>query len=69
MKDSEGNFRTDVVLSDRDTHVPFSDKLRFVFLQLPCFKKEESECENDFERWIYVLKKYGDIAEVAFQGS
>ena len=56
MKDSEGNFRTDVVLSDRDTHVPFSDKLRFVFLQLPCFKKEESECENDFERWIYVLK-------------
>ena len=54
MKDSEGNFRTDVVLSDRDTHVPFSDKLRFVFLQLPCFKKEESECENDFERWIYV---------------
>ena len=66
MKDSEGNFRTDVVLSDRDTHVPFSDKLRFVFLQLPCFKKEESECENDLD---ICIEKYGDIAEVAFQGS
>ena len=67
MKDSEGNFRTDVVLSDRDTHVPFSDKLRFVFLQLPCFKKEESECENDFERWIYVLKNMETLQRLPFK--
>ena len=66
MKDSEGNFRTDVVLSDRDTHVPFSDKLRFVFLQLP-FKKEESECENDFERWIYVLKNMETLQRLPFK--
>lgn len=67
MKDSEGNFRTDVVLSDRDTHVPFSDKLRFVFLQLPCFKKEEPECENDFERWIYVLKNMETLQRLPFK--
>ena len=67
MKDSEGNFRTDVVLSDRDTHVSFSDKLRFVFLQLPCFKKEESECENDFERWIYVLKNMETLQRLPFK--
>lgn len=67
MKDSEGNFRTDVVLSDRDTHVPFSDKLRFVFLQLPCFKKEESECENGFERWIYVLKNMETLQRLPFK--
>ena len=67
MKDSEGNFRTDVVLSDRDTHVPFSDKLRFVFLQLPCFKKEESECENDFERWIYTLKNMETLKRMPFK--
>lgn len=67
MKDSEGKFRTDVVLSDRDTHVPFSDKLRFVFLQLPCFKKEESECENDFERWIYVLKNMETLQRLPFK--
>ena len=67
VKDSEGNFRTDVVLSDRDTHVPFSDKLRFVFLQLPCFKKEESEFENDFERWIYVLKNMETLQRLPFK--
>ena len=27
-----------------------------IFLQLPYFKKKETECESDFERWIYVLK-------------
>lgn len=67
MKDSEGKFRTDVWLSDRDMHVPFSDKLRFVFLQLPCFKKEESECDNDFERWIYVLKNMETLQRLPFK--
>ena len=49
-------LRTDVVLTDRDTHEQFSDKLRFIFIELPAFSKEEQECETDFERWIYVLK-------------
>ena len=26
------------------------------FLQLPLFKKEANECENQVERWIYLLK-------------
>ena len=30
--------------------------LRMVYLQLPYFQKEADACENDFERWIYVLK-------------
>ena len=34
----------------------FSDKLRFIFIELPAFSKGEQECETDFERWIYVLK-------------
>ena len=36
--------------------VVFSDKERFIFLQLPVFKKDADECRDDFERWIYVLK-------------
>lgn len=23
---------------------------------MPCFKKETDECENQFDRWIYILK-------------
>ena len=60
-------FRTDVVLSDRDTHKPFSDKLRFIFLQLPCFSKEENECRTDFERWIYVLKNMETLQRLPFK--
>ena len=39
----------------------FSDKLRLVYLQLPLFEKEVAECENDFDRWIYVLKNMETI--------
>lgn len=49
-------FRTDVVLYDMQQKTVFTDKERFVFLQLPKFNKEADECENDFERWIFVLK-------------
>ena len=56
LDDSPGKLHTDIVLSDRDTHEVFSDKLRFIFIELPAFTKEEEECITDFERWIYVLK-------------
>ena len=49
-------FRTDISLMDMESKENFSDKLRMVFLQLPEFTKEAEECENYFERWIYVLK-------------
>lgn len=34
----------------------FSDKVRLIYLQLPYFTKEADDCENVFERIIYVLK-------------
>ena len=60
-------LRTDIVLSDRETHEAFSDKLRFIFLELPSFTKEEQECETDFERWIYVLKGMDALQRVPFK--
>ena len=56
MEGLADNFRTDVVLMNKQRGVIFSDKERFIFLQLPVFKKEAEECNDDFERWIYVLK-------------
>lgn len=53
---NERKFRTDLVLADRDTGKPVTDHLRIVYLMLPLFTKEEHQCKNDFERWIYVLK-------------
>ncbi|MCR2005230.1 Rpn family recombination-promoting nuclease/putative transposase [Bacteroides acidifaciens] len=60
-------LRTDIVLSDRDTHEQFSDKLRFIFIELPSFRKEEAECVTDFDRWIYVLKNMETLNRMPFK--
>ena len=60
-------LRTDIVLCDRDTHELFSDKMRYIFIELPSFAKEEEECANDFERWIYVLKNMDTLKRMPFR--
>lgn len=65
--EKNNKLRTDVILADRDTKELFSDKLRQVFISLPMFTKEEDECENDFERWIYVLKNMEKLDRMPFK--
>ena len=60
-------LRMDIVPSDRDTHELFSDKMRYIFIELPSFAKEEDECMNDFERWIYVLKNMDTLKRMPFR--
>ena len=67
LTDLPRKLRTDIVLTDRDTHEQFSDKMRYIFLQLPLFTKEESECDTDFERWIYVLKNMETLQRLPFK--
>ncbi|HIY87373.1 MAG TPA: Rpn family recombination-promoting nuclease/putative transposase [Candidatus Bacteroides pullicola] len=67
LEDLKHKLRTDICLEDRDTHELFSDKMRFIFLQLPMFDKTEDECENDFERWIYVLKNMDTLQRLPFK--
>ena len=50
------NQRTCPYDPEKGTTEQFSDKLRMIFLQLPLFTKEADECENQVERWIYLLK-------------
>ena len=49
------------MLMNKKSKEIFSDKLRLVYLQLPLFEKGVEECENDFDRWIYVLKNMETI--------
>ena len=55
-KDISDSFRCDVALMDMEKGTLFSDKIRLVYLQLPLFRKEPDDCQNTFERIIYVLK-------------
>ena len=54
----------DVVLAEKGTTEQFSDKLRMIYLQLPLFNKEADECENQVERWIYLLKNMENLNAV-----
>ena len=67
LKDAPRKLRTDIVLADRDTHETFSDKLRFIYIELPSFQKTEEECQTDFERWIYVLKNMDTLSRLPFK--
>jgi len=67
LHDTPGKLRTDIILADRETHEQFSDKLRFIFIELPSFRKEERECDTDFDRWIYVLKNMETLERIPFK--
>ncbi len=43
-------------IMDVETHNTFYDKLTFITLELPYFNKTIDELENNFDKWIYVLK-------------
>ena len=57
-----GRLRIDAGLTDLQQGGLFCDKLRLIYLQMPCFTKEAEECESHLERWIYILKNM-DILE------
>ncbi len=65
MPDHEelSKFRTDIVLADKESGEIASNKLRFIYLVLPLFKKNVDECVTDFDKWIYVLKHMEEYAD------
>lgn len=58
--------RSDAALCDLDTNKPISDKLRFIYIQLPQFNKTEKECEGIFDYWIYNIKNMESMNNIAF---
>lgn len=62
----DSRLRKDVVLADRDTGEQFTDRMRMIFISLPMMDKTESECQTDFERWIYVIKNMAALERMPF---
>ena len=57
FEESDKNkYRHNVKLTEQDTKCVFYDKLTFIYLEMPKFKKKESELETRFDKWMYVLK-------------
>ena len=53
---AEQEVRHEVQLKDQNCRV-FYDKLTYIYLEMPNFKKAESELENNFDKWMYVLQQ------------
>ena len=55
-KNDPDKYRYDVMLTDIETHKIFYDKLTFIYLEMPKFNKAAHELQNNFEKWLYVIK-------------
>ncbi len=51
---NEQDFLHIVELKDQKCEV-FYDKLKFVYIELPKFKKKEEDLETHFDKWMYVF--------------
>lgn len=49
-------FLREIQLIDKQTYEVFYDKLTFVYLEMPKFRKEEEDLVTHFDKWMYVLK-------------
>ena len=44
-------------------HETFYDKLKFVYLELPKFKKKEEELETHFDKWMYAFTHLSQLQD------
>ena len=55
-KSEQERFLREVQLVDTATQEVFYDKLMFIYLEMPKFRKTEDELISQFDKWMYVLK-------------
>lgn len=55
-KNDPDKYRYDIKLQDIVTNKVFYDKLTFIYLEMPKFKKELHELETRFEKWLFAIK-------------
>ncbi|MBN1969448.1 MAG: Rpn family recombination-promoting nuclease/putative transposase [Candidatus Delongbacteria bacterium] len=53
-----------VKLSDIETSKIFYDKLTFVYIEMPKFKKSVDELETHFDKWLFVLKNLSMLERI-----
>lgn len=49
-------FRYDVKLKELEIDEVFSDKINFIYLEMPKFNKEIDQLETRFDKWLYLIK-------------
>lgn len=63
----DNRFRMDCSLCDLQTKKPISDKMRFIFIQMPLFdKKTPEECSDNIDKWFYILNNMFNMETMPF---
>jgi len=60
-RDDQEVFHHEVKLVDQSTQKVFYDKLTYLYLEMPKFKKTEEQLETYFDKWLYVLRNLEDL--------
>jgi predicted transposase/invertase (TIGR01784 family) len=55
---------SNVHLAEETTHARFSDKLRFVFIELPKFQMRVDELKTNTDIWLYCLKNLEHLQDI-----
>jgi len=63
-KNEPDKYRYDIKLTDIETKKIFYDKLTFIYLEMPKFKKTIDELENRFDKWLYVIRNLNRLDRV-----
>ena len=62
-KDDEEYYHHVVKLMDVEKKEIFYDNLTYIYLEMPKFKKTESELQTLFDKWLYALKNLPRLLE------
>jgi len=60
-QDDQEVFHHEVQLVDQSTQKVFYDKLTYIYLEMPKFKKTEEELETNFDKWLYILRNLDQL--------
>lgn len=63
-KNEPEKFRYDVKLQDIETNKVFYDKLTFIYLEMPKFKKSIDELATRFEKWLYLIRNLNQLERI-----
>lgn len=61
--DDEEYYHHEVQLIDKNSGEVFYDKLTYVFLEMPKFKKTIGECTTTMDKWLFVLKNMARLLD------
>jgi predicted transposase/invertase (TIGR01784 family) len=71
---SNKNVKTQVVLYDEENGTVFSDKLKYIYLEMDKFDKSIEELETYYDKWLFIIKNLHlldkipqELREKAFQ--